>query len=243
MAKRPAKPKETIVTETNQNTQENQVQNQDINQQDSDSVKQAVNPEPASESTPEPTSETPNVSVEVVNQQSVDTEQQNTVTENSTVVNQPEKKITTLEDFITLGTSEQKTLVETLFAYREAMLPKKFISESDGVLKQYYLWKSIQSAIDNSTNESFNILWSILLAFAQRYKDDCFHEKYIYRFAHRWNWSADELEAFQNAINLIKATCDPEKRSVGIKSVSLEKTLAKVFTEEGRQRINIFYNR
>lgn len=196
--------------------------------------------EPIAEQT---ASETPNVSVDVVNASATAATENTTVAESSTTVNKPAKKIVTLEDFITDGTSEQKTLVQTLFKYAEDMMPKKIITDSAGALKQYYLWKAIQGVINSSNNESFNTLWSIILAFAQRHKDGCFHEKYIYRFAYQWSWPAEELEAFQNIIHLIKTTCDPEKRKTNLKTVSLEKVLEKVFIEEGKQRVTIFYSR
>lgn len=228
MAKRSPKPKESTVTEKTFLEAHNELE-----QQQQESVQDQQ----------QEATETPNVSVDIVNQPSVDTAPEQTVTESSTTVNQPVRTIKTLEDFIEIGTFSQKTLVETLFRYRDSMFPKKMITEADGVLQQYYLWKAIQGVVCNSSSEEFNTLWSILLAFAQRHKDDVFHDKYVHRFAHRWNWSADELEGFQNIINLIKVTADPEKRKTSVKTVSLEKTMAKGFTEDAKQRISVFYSR
>ena len=146
-----------------------------------------------------------------------------------------------LDDIKANGTVVQKNLIAALDKYLEDMKPRKPVTETKGAETQYLFWKTLQAAIENSTQEEFKSLWTIVLAYFQLFKDDAFNERYIYRFAEYWAANTDELSAFQRLINLIKLTADPKERAIGLKQVNVEKSLELIFSEQGRQKLLNFY--
>jgi hypothetical protein len=77
--------------------------------------------------------------------------------------------------------------------------------------------------------------------YVNHYFDTVFNERHAFRFADQWIWDLDELDAYFGLLNLMKLTANPATRVDGLKRVSLQSTLEKGFSEEGRQRITSFY--
>lgn len=140
------------------------------------------------------------------------------------------------------GTVLQKNLIAALDKYLEDLKPRKPVTVDKGANIQYLFWKTLQSAIENSSQEEFKSLWTIVLAYFNLFKDEAFHERYVYRFAEYWTASEDELSAFQRLLNLIKLTADPKERALGLKQVNVEKSLELIFSEQGRQKLLNFYS-
>lgn len=143
----------------------------------------------------------------------------------------------------TQGTPEQSGLIAKLNNYLEDMKPGKPMTGEAGVVKQFQLWRTIFSTIENAPAEQFKSLWSIILAFFHEYSENVFHESYVYRFSEHWKHSKAELDGFQRILNLIKVSADPKTRGNTMKQVDLDKTLAQPFSEEGRNRLLAFYKK
>lgn len=155
-----------------------------------------------------------------------------------------EEKVSDIDTYfnsIRTGTStELKSILGQLEVYGEKMKPgRPMATVEDGAKNQYALWKTIEGA-SKLPMDQFRKAWNIILAFANT--NPCFNDRYIFRFAEYWIWNTDELDAFQRILNLIKLTADPEKRVNGLKQVSLDRTLEKVFTQEAKQNIIAFYH-
>ena len=147
-----------------------------------------------------------------------------------------------LDDIKVNGTVLQKNLIAALDKYLEDLKPRKPVTVDKGANIQYLFWKTLHSVIENSSQEEFKSLWTIVLAYFNLFKDDAFHERYVYRFAEYWAANEDELSAFQRLLNLIKLTADPKERALGLKQVNVEKSLELIFSEQGRQKLLNFYN-
>lgn len=139
------------------------------------------------------------------------------------------------------GTNQEKALVAALDNYVDKMKPGAPIAPEQGVKQQYTLWKTILALAENAPKEQFSALWNILLAYFDNYKEGVFHDRYLFRFIDQWIWSENDLKAMQNIFNLLQLTANPAKRKEGLARVQLEKTLATGITDEGRDRINLFY--
>lgn len=140
------------------------------------------------------------------------------------------------------GTTTQKNLIAALDKYLEDLKPRKPIANNKGADTQYLFWKTLWSVVEHSTQEEFKSLWTIVLAYFDKYKNDAFNERYVYRFAEYWNANVDELTAFQRLLNLIHLTADPKQRSLGLKQVNVDKSLEMIFSEQGRQKVLNFYH-
>lgn len=141
------------------------------------------------------------------------------------------------------GTPEQCGLIAKLNNYLEDMKPGKPMTGENGVVKQFQLWRTIFSTVENAPAEQFKSLWSILLAFFHEYSEGVFHESYVYRFSEHWKHSKQELDGFQRILNLIKVSADPKTRGETTKQVNLDKALSQPFSEEGRNRLLGFYKK
>lgn len=140
------------------------------------------------------------------------------------------------------GTVGQRSLVAQLEQYIAAMKPGMPVEAAAGSRNQTSLWRTIQNVIERSGDE-FTSLYSLLLAYFEAYKDDAFHERYVFRFAENITMPADELATYQQMINLIKLTAPQKGRDVALRQVDLGRTMKSNITEAGRQRVLGFYNR
>jgi hypothetical protein len=140
------------------------------------------------------------------------------------------------------GTAAQISLITALEKYLKMMRPGVPVERNVGARNQYDLWKSILFITEDAPAEDFKKTWNILLAYFEEYKEQCFHDRYIYRFAEFWIWSESELAGFQRIVNLIKLTCNISERNKNLKLVVLDKTLELGFTDNARQRVISFYS-
>lgn len=137
------------------------------------------------------------------------------------------------------GAPELKNLLLALEQYAINMAPGKPVPTEAGAKHQYGLWRAIYS-VTLLPMDKFRKAWNLLLAFSLTNR--VFELRYIFRFSEYWTWSTDELDAFQRIINLIKLTAKPDERQIGLKQVSLDRTLEKGFTQEAKQNIIAFYH-
>lgn len=146
-----------------------------------------------------------------------------------------------IKDLKLNGTPAQKSMISTLENYIREMKPGKSIyNPGVGARLQYNLWRMISSIIHDSPDE-FKTNWNLLLAFFEKHKDGVFHDHYINRFTEAWAWSEDDSVAFQQLAHLIKHTANRQTRQKNIKTINLPAALSKGLTEEGRQRLVMFY--
>ena len=148
----------------------------------------------------------------------------------------------TIAKIKTSGTVGQRSLVAQLEQYIAAMKPGMPVEIAAGSRNQISLWRTIQNMIERSGDE-FTNLYSLLLAYFEAYKDDVFHEIYVFRFAENTTLPPDELDSYQQMINLIKLTCSQKGRDVALRQVDLGRTMKSNISESGKQRVLGFYNR
>lgn len=148
-----------------------------------------------------------------------------------------------IENLKAKGSLSEKALIQALENYIEQMRPGKPVSENDGAHHQYTLWRVIHGLIHQIPPEEFPKHWNLLLSlFAQNQGEgQVFHDRYVFRFSEYWSRAEAELDGFQRVLNLIKLTADPQTRKLGLKQVSLDRTLSAGFTEDGRQKLLSFY--
>lgn len=139
------------------------------------------------------------------------------------------------------GTVLQRALVAQLEQYITAMKPATPVDAVTGARQQVNLWRIIQNVIERS-GEEFKPCYSLLLAYFEEYKDDVFHERYVFRFAENITLSSTELSTYQQMLNLIKLTCAPVGRAQALRQVDLGRTMRNNITEPARQKVLEFYN-
>lgn len=148
-----------------------------------------------------------------------------------------------IENLKAKGSLSEKALIQAMESYIDQMRPGKPISENDGAHQQYSLWRMIHGLIHQVPPEEFPKHWNLLLSFFSQNQGEgqVFHDRYVFRFSEYWSRAEAELDGFQRILNLIKLTADPQTRKLGLKQVSLDRTLSAGFTEEGRQKLLSFY--
>ena len=146
-----------------------------------------------------------------------------------------------IEQLKTNGTQAQIQLINAIETYIIVMDPRDRISDDDGARQQYKFWKTISNIAENISGDEFRKCWNILLAYFNQYKNDVFHDRFIFRFSEFWQWSEYELNGYHRILNIIKLTADPDTRDLGLKQVSLDRSLTDGFTDLARQKIINFY--
>lgn len=141
------------------------------------------------------------------------------------------------------GTSEEKSLIHTLETYVEKMAPGRPMNSTEGAQHQYTLWMALFNVIHNAPSSQFKSLWNIVLAFFKKHEKGALGECYYNRFSEMWKYDLRQLAAYQRLVNLISLTADPETRAVGLRQVNLDVTLSEGFSEDGRNRLIMFYKR
>lgn len=131
--------------------------------------------------------------------------------------------------------------IHRLKEYIEAMHPKRPLSVEEGVRQQVALFKTLQNVI-NREDEHFRPIFAAILALFDQHKSGVFHETNVFRFMDNVTLNDNERKAFQRLVNLIKVTAAKSSRAAAIKQVNLPDSLRFGLTDEGRQRVNDFYN-
>lgn len=117
------------------------------------------------------------------------------------------------------------------------------ISNTDGGMEQYKLWKLIKDllAIEDG-QEAFNARWNMLLDFASLNRATVFSETKLYRFPESWYGTATEFNAFRRIMYTITNTCDIATRTYNLQYIRLEIVLSEEFTEDEKNKIITFYS-
>lgn len=147
-----------------------------------------------------------------------------------------------MNNFKQNGTVAEKSLISGIEQYMKNMAPGKPLDFDSGARFQYQFWKLISNIAETAKPDEFKKLWSILLAYYREFKTGVFHERYVFRFSENWIWSEAELNGFQRVLNIINLTCDPKERAIGLKQVSLDRSLSEGFSDDARQRIVGYYH-
>lgn len=138
------------------------------------------------------------------------------------------------------GSEASRTLLAGLSKYMENMVPGVPQSKTEGPANQLMLWRTIRGLIE-AESEDFGNAWGVMLGLFTKHAEGVFHERYVFRFMDNIAIAAHELSAFQNILDLIRLTADPKTRVSSLKQTDMTRTLAKGFSENGRQRILGFY--
>jgi hypothetical protein len=131
---------------------------------------------------------------------------------------------------------------DSLNKYAADMGLNKSIKPEDGVKNQLILYRVIKLILDIKDEKEFNIMWNMLLAFFRFNRNEAFSDRSIFRFAEYWKDSVNNLTTFQRLLNLIRLTCDPEKRSENLKRLNMAKTLELGLDDEQRRKVITFYS-
>lgn len=180
----------------------------------------------------EPTQENQDASSNANPSVTVENTQQNNATDFSSFI----------QGFKENGTVAQKSLISGIEQYMRNMAPGVPVDFDSGAKFQHTFWKLISGVAESAKPDEFKKLWSILLAYFNEFKTTVFHERYVYRFSENWVWSQTDLNGFQRILNILHLTCDPNTRALGLKQVSLDRSLSEGFSDDARQRIVGFYH-
>lgn len=139
------------------------------------------------------------------------------------------------------GNSPAKFVVAGLQRYITSMKPGLPLEQKEAASNQTALWKTLYNFLENA-EEDFDKVYSVILGLFFKHKDGVFHEHYVFRAMSDVALDAEEIQAFQVLINLIKVTADPVGRQAALKqNVDISRTLANVFSETARQKVLSFY--
>jgi hypothetical protein len=138
------------------------------------------------------------------------------------------------------GTSVERSIISRLEKYVTEMAPGVPKTPEQIVAAQRSLWFAIKTTLEKDHVE-FNSCFSIILDFFKAYEKGAFGDRHVYRGAEFLPLPKDEIDAFHQIVNLIKITCESKSRAHVLQQVSLERTLAKYFTEPARQKLIAYY--
>lgn len=131
--------------------------------------------------------------------------------------------------------------IESIKDYMVKMGPGKTMTLEEGNRHQVTLFRSIRSVIEY-TGQEFQLTMVLMLRLFDEYKNDVFHERYVFRFMDSIPLGQDERRAFERILNLIKISAAVSGRKEALRQVNFQKTLQYVFTEESKQKLMSFFN-
>ena len=131
--------------------------------------------------------------------------------------------------------------IESIKDYMVKMGPGKTMMPEEGNRYQVSLFRAIRSVIE-FTGEDFQLSMVLMLRLFDEYKDDVFHERYVFRFMDSVPLNQDERRAFERILNLIKIAAAVPGRKEALRQVNFQKTLQYVFTEDSKQKVLSFFN-
>lgn len=131
--------------------------------------------------------------------------------------------------------------IDAIKEYMVNMGPGKTMTIDEGSRNQVVLFRAIRSAIE-FTGADFQLTFVTILRLFDEFRDDVFHERYVFRFMDNVTLSYDERRAFERIVNLIKVAAPVAGRKEALRQINFQKTLHYTFTEEGRQRVLSFFS-
>lgn len=131
--------------------------------------------------------------------------------------------------------------IAAIMDYMVKMGPGKTMTLEEGNRHQVTLFRSIRSVIE-FTGQEFQLSMVLMLRLFDEYKNDVFHERYVFRFMDSIPLGQDERRAFERILNLIKISAAVSGRKEALRQVNFQKTLQYVFSEDSKQKLMSFFN-
>ncbi len=152
------------------------------------------------------------------------------------------KEVSSLIDRIA-ATKNQVAInnIEEVKAYMLAMAPGRTMTQEDGSRNQVTFFRTIRSIIE-FTGAEFQLSFVTLLRLFDEFKDDVFHERYVFRFMDHVALPQEERWAYERIVNLLKIAAPVQGRKEALRQVNFQKTLQHSFSDEGRRKVLSFFN-
>jgi hypothetical protein len=146
-----------------------------------------------------------------------------------------------LEDFAKTASTDARSIINSILAYVREMKPGRTQTEQTMQRQQMNLHAALIGTI-NRLDAEFKPVWGGILKLFHEHRDGVFHERYVFRQLQNVPMAKDQREAFQNVVNMIKLTADPQGRKVGLKQFDKDRSMKHGLTEQGRNKLLGFYN-
>lgn len=144
-------------------------------------------------------------------------------------------------DALVEGNPSGMVYLNTLKQYETIMRPKKPIDKLMIGRQQYALYQTILRAA--TSERDFTKNWQIVLSRFYTNPNNVYGQQYVFRHLERMPGSEMDVVLYNRLVNLIQKTCNPYTLEIGLKQVSIQKTLADVTSEIMRNNINQYYRR
>lgn len=146
-----------------------------------------------------------------------------------------------LEEFAKTASVDAKAIINSILTYVRDMAPGKTQTPEAIQRQQMNLHVALTGAINRLDGE-FKHVWGGVLKLFHEHRDGVFSERYVYRQLQNAPMNPQQRAAFQNVVNMIKLTADPQGRKVGLKQFDKARTMQHGLTEQGRNKLLAFYN-
>lgn len=131
--------------------------------------------------------------------------------------------------------------IQGFFDYCHAMRPGAVMSPTEGGIQQASLLRLFQAIIERSGND-FNIAMTAALKIVEDGRNVAFHDKYSMRFMEHVTLNYDDQRAFERLLHLFKVMAPAQSRKDAVKQISFARILEYGVSQEGRTRIQNYFN-
>jgi hypothetical protein len=145
-----------------------------------------------------------------------------------------------LEEFAKTASVDAKAIINSILTYVRDMAPGKSQTPEAMQRQQMNLHVALTGAINRLDGE-FKHVWGGVLRLFHEHRDGVFSERYVYRQLQNAPMNPQQRAAFQNVVNMIKLTADPQGRKVGLRQFDKTRTMQHGLTEQGRNKLLAFY--
>lgn len=134
-----------------------------------------------------------------------------------------------------------KGVQDRLEEYVSKMSPGQKISSGDGAFQQRQLWQGVIYALLQQPPNVFIEGWSYFLSVVNAHRKGCFSPAYMNRFREDTRMTIEDRKNFERLLHLAYTTCDPSSRQLALRQIDMNQILARLPTEDMRQKIIAFY--
>ena len=127
-----------------------------------------------------------------------------------------------LEDDITAYCKKNNAVWFSAFmdifnSYSVALKPRTAVNPSKGGDYQYSLFTGIINLIENTDVKDFKTVWNYVLKLVSKHRGGngqlgVFEDRFIFRFSDQWPKTNEEHMLFNNILNIMVNTCEPNQR-------------------------------
>lgn len=126
--------------------------------------------------------------------------------------------------------------------YEDEFAPRRPVTQAQITRGHLYLLRTLCGIINTVDGDEFHQLFNYVLQRFNKGRTGVFREVAVHRGIDKHTMNPDQINLFPRLINMFIVLADPQSRAIGLRQVSISKTLqGPLLTDDGRRRVHQFF--